>query len=488
MCIKSDWGLTTVTAPTAMDVKAFSDPPPVLIPHNYKLEQLGYLETEFEARGQAQSYCAVGERSRDGQLTTALADSAPFTTRLLVRRPMSPADFSGSVVVEWLNVSSGIDASPDWDYLHRHIIRRGDAWVGVSAQRAGIDGGGLAEGIHLKLFNSERYGHLSHPGDAFSFDMFTQVGQALRTGESPLLGDLAANRLLAVGESQSASFLATYVNGVDPLIRVFDGFFLHGRPAVRAEFDGAFGPRVENEQSNAMAHFPEQIRADARVPVLLLSSETDVTALRNAAIQQADSENVRVWELPGAAHADTYLLVASRADGGQLEPVELARMLEPITELVIMTVDKPINSAPHQHYVAQAALEHLDRWAGGGEPPPIAPRLELGDDGITCQRDDLGNARGGIRNPWVDAPIRILSGEGQEGEGFAYLFGVTAPLEPGAISRLYPGGRDDYAAAFTSALDQTIAAGFILEADRDEILAVAAATFDLARAPDTDVN
>ena len=137
----------------------------------------------------------------------------------------------------------------------------------------------------------------------------------------------------AVGESQSAGFLATYVNGVDLLARVFDGFFLHGRPGVRAEFNGTFGPRVLDEQHDAMTDCPEQVRADARVPVLLLSSETDVAVLRNGAIEQPDSDHVRVWELAGAAHADTYLVVASRSDGGQLPPEEFARMLEPVSEL-----------------------------------------------------------------------------------------------------------------------------------------------------------
>ncbi|MCQ3810720.1 MAG: hypothetical protein KTV68_09225 [Acidimicrobiia bacterium] len=470
-----------MTTPTSVAIEELPGTPPALIPRNYGLDELGYLEAEFEARGQAQSYRAIGELPRSGQITAEPNESAPFITRLLVRRPAAAVDFSGTVVVEWLNVSAGIDGSPDWDYMHRHIIRRGDAWVGVSAQRAGIDGGGLAEGLHLKLYKPQRYGHLSHPGDAFSYDIFTQVAKALRQGGSPLIGDLNPQRLLAVGESQSAAFLATYVNAIDPLVQTFDGYFLHGRPGVRTELNGTFGPRVLNERYDAMAHCPEQIRADARVPVLLLSSETDVTVLRNEAIEQPDSENIRVWELPGAAHADTYLLVASRADGGQLEPSELARMLEPITDLVIMTVDRPINSAPHQHYVAQAALEHLDRWAGGGEPPPIAPRLQLGDDGITCERDDLGNARGGIRNPWVDTPLRMLSGEGQEGDGFAFLFGTTAPLETGTIDRLYPGGGDDYLAAFTESLDQTIAGGYILAIDRSEILAIAAETFELAR-------
>ena len=451
----------------------------MLIPRNFDLEQLGYLEAEFEARGQAQSYRAVGEQPRNGQIAAEPDESAPFITRLLVRRPAAEADFSGTVVVEWLNVSGGIDASPHWDFLHRHIIRRGDAWVGVSAQKAGIDGGGITEGIHLKLYKPQRYGHLSHPGDAFSHDIFTLVGQALRQGGSPLLGDLVSKRLLAAGESQSAAFLSTYINAIDPLAQTFDGFFLLGRPGVRTELSGIFGPRVLDDRYDVMTHCPEQIRADVRVPVLLLSSETDVTVLRNAAIEQPDSANVRVWELPGASHADTYLLVASRDDGGQLEPSEMARMLEPITELVITTTDNPINSAPHQHYAAQAALEHLDRWSGGGGPPPTAPRLALGEGGRALRRDEFGNALGGIRNPWVDVPLRVLSGEGQQGEGLAYLFGTTFPLEPGAISRLYPGGRDDYVSAFTAALDQTIAAGFILEVDREEILAVAAETYNL---------
>lgn len=468
-----------MTTPTSIAIEELPGTPPVLIPRNFDLEQLGYLEAEFEARGQAQSYRAIGEQPRNGQIAAEPDDSAPFITRLLVRRPAAAADFSGTVVVEWLNVSGGIDASPHWDFLHRHIIRRGDAWVGVSAQRAGIDGGGITDGIHLKLYKPQRYGHLSHPGDAFSYDIFTQVGQALRQGGSPLLGDLVPERLLAAGESQSAAFLATYVNAIDPLVETFDGFFLLGRPGVRTELSGTFGPRVLDDRYDVMAHCPEQIRADVRVPVLLLSSETDVTVLRNAAIEQPDSANVRVRELPGASHADTYLLVASRDDGGQLEPSEMALMLEPITDLVIMTVDKPINSAPHQHYVAQAAVKHLDRWSGGGEPPPAAPRLALSEGGIACQRDNLGNALGGIRNPWVDVPLRMLSGEGQEGEGFAFLFGTTAPLEPGTIARLYPGGRDDYLVAFTASLDQAITAGFILAVDREEIIAVAAKTYDL---------
>ena len=77
-------------------------------------------------------------------------------------------------------MSAGIDAAPDWGFFHRHLAAQGHAWVGVSAQKVGIDGGGFVESIHLKLLAPERYGELEHPGDAWSFDIFTQVGALLR--------------------------------------------------------------------------------------------------------------------------------------------------------------------------------------------------------------------------------------------------------------------------------------------------------------------
>ena len=75
------------------------------------------------------------------------------------------------------------------------------------------------------------------------------------------------------------------------------------------------------------------------------------------------------------------------------------------------------------------------------------------------------------------SPTATLSGLGQTGEVFAILFGTTTPFDASTLTALYPGGRDDYLARFTDALDETIAAGFVLADDRDEILAVAAASY-----------
>ena len=46
------------------------------------------------------------------------------------------------------------------------------------------------------------------------------------------------------------------------------------------------------------------------------------------------------------------------------------------------------------------------------------------------------------------------------------------------LSKLYPGGSADYLERFTEALDRAISSGFIVSADRSEILLLAAATFE----------
>ena len=184
---------------------------------DYDLATLGYEETEYAVSGTAQSYELKGERGADGEWDVKPGAEAPFRTRIVVRRPSDPERFSGTVVVEWHNVSAGIDAAPDWGFFHRQLAAQGHAWVGVSAQKVGIDGGGFVQSIHLKLLAPERYAALEHPGDAWSFDMFTQVARLLRlpADQNPLAG-LTAEHVLAAGESQSAACLVTYINAVDP--------------------------------------------------------------------------------------------------------------------------------------------------------------------------------------------------------------------------------------------------------------------------------
>jgi hypothetical protein len=454
------------------------------IMRDYPLANLGYQETEFEVDGVATSYVLHGERGEDGRWDVEPDAEAPFLTRFVVRRPVDPDRFSGTVVVEWHNVSAGLDAAPDWGFFHRHLAAQGHGWVGVSAQKVGIDGGGFVESIHLKLLAPERYGQLEHPGDAWSFDIFTQVAALLsEPGDENPLGGLVPDNLIAAGESQSAACLVTYINAIDSHSQLFDGFFVHGRPGVGVSIDGVFIPRSVGQGIEAtrlaISAKGERIRQDARVPVLVLQSETDVILLGGGLAEQPDSENIRVWEMAGAAHADTYTISGGRHDDGTLDAERFAELLRPTRNLMIGNTDSPINSGPQQHYVSQAALAHLVGWATGGEPPPRAARLDVDGGGAGFCLDKHGLATGGIRTPWVEVPAALMSGLGQSGETFAMLFGRTEVFDEAALSKLYPGGKAEYLKQFGTSLEATIAAGFILEADREEILAVAAASYPL---------
>jgi hypothetical protein len=102
------------------------------------LPRVGYVQREYAATGTAGSYRVAGSLTGDGRWSFVRDASAPYRTRVLVRAPAKAAAFSGTVVVEWLNVSGGVDANPDWVSLHEEIVRAGDAWIGVSAQRIGV--------------------------------------------------------------------------------------------------------------------------------------------------------------------------------------------------------------------------------------------------------------------------------------------------------------------------------------------------------------
>ncbi len=151
----------------------------------------GYVEEEYVAAGRATSYLPVGELTGDGMWTFRPGTQTRYRTRVLVRRPADPADASGVVLVEWLNVSGGLDADPEYQTLREEVVRRGDTWVGVSAQQIGVEGGPVAVtvdvpgaedfvGKGLKAIDPDRYGSLRHPGDAYAYDMYTQVARAVR--------------------------------------------------------------------------------------------------------------------------------------------------------------------------------------------------------------------------------------------------------------------------------------------------------------------
>lgn len=437
----------------------------------------GYVVEERFLSGTATRYDSRGALGPDGRWNLCRSDKADFTTRMVIVRPEDESAFNGTVVVEWFNVSGGTDAAPDWTYLHREIVRSGYAYVGVSAQKAGLDGGATAvPGVRpVKLADPERYGALRHPGDAFAFDIFAHAGRAIRRNPD-LLPGLDVQRVIAIGESQSAGFLTTYINGIDPLERLFDGFLVHSRFAGAVPLDGNY-VAGGGAQPAGVATMAVRIREDVAVPVLTVITETDLMAPGRGYLgaRQDDALLVRTWELAGTAHADSYILRGAKLDHAETPIGMLAKLFEPSSDLFGHPLEKPMNAAPQHHYVMQAALAALDRWVRSEQAPASQPRLEtvVSQDGVVLRLDGNGNALGGVRSPWMDVPNARLSGLGQPMQGFAFLFGTTEPFSEGELRRLYPGGKADYLSRFAAALEDAIAAGVILAADREEILLLA---------------
>ena len=176
---------------------------PSLFSVAFDLGSVGYSVDEHFASGTATAYRASGPRETDGHWRVTPAATAEFTTRLVVYRPSDPARANGTVIVEWLNVTGGLDIPAVWMPTHRHLLRDGYTWVGVSTQQVGIDGGGMMPGLGLRQTTPERYESLHHPGDGYAFDMFTQIGRALRRGVAralrPAGGACDRDRCVAVG-------------------------------------------------------------------------------------------------------------------------------------------------------------------------------------------------------------------------------------------------------------------------------------------------
>lgn len=452
------------------------DGAPSLFSVAFDLGPLGYTTDECFASGTATAYTRDGSWSPDGHWSVAPTTTAEFTTRIVVYRPIEPARGTGTLIVEWLNVTGGIDVPAVWLPTQRHLVRTGCTWVGVSTQLVGIDGGGIMPGLGLHQADPERYGALHHPGDAYAFDMFSQIGRAVRSMLTERHG-LAVERAIAVGASQSAIHLTTYANAIDPRDVVFDAYLLVGRAGAGAPIEGWDPDAIRWEATadpaarRARLSGADRIRDDVRVPVQVVQSETDVLGeLQYLRARQEDTDRFRLWEVAGAAHCDTYFLAASSLDSGTLPVDQLAELVGHPERAGIPT-ELPINSGPQMHYVLQRAVDALDQWTRTGTAPPSAERLEVvGDDLVV---DALGLARGGVRTPWVDCPTRIVSGLGQPGS-MTELFGITQPLSAAQLADRYPHGRDEYARGFRDATRAGVDAGFLLEADAPEIEALGA--------------
>jgi hypothetical protein len=401
------------------------------------LEGHGYIEQEFFVEGAANRY------TRPEMETAEVVDGGhPYKTRFIVRRPADAADFNGTVVVEWNNVTAGRDLDIDWLQVGEHLMRNGYVWIGLSAQRVGVD--------QMREWSPTRYGTLdvtvggTIEGDALSYDILTAVGELFRgaVGKA-LLGGFEIEHVFATGHSQSAGRLAVYLNNVHPLNPVFDAVIVHGG-----------GGRIRDDQP---------------VKIWKLMAETDM--VRRAGNRQPDSDTFRQWEVAGSSHVDVFY--------GQerAKAIAASQGLDPATgQMRDLVCDRPVYSRVPFRHVMHTAFDQMVRWVEDGTAPATAPSIAAAPSGseTVFARDEAGNALGGIRLAAHAVPTATNTGI-NTGSGFCRLYGSSQPFDAGTLAKLYP-THAVYVAAVKAAVKANVEAGYLLEYDAKATVAEAEAS------------
>lgn len=392
----------------------------------FDLSSLGYVEEEWFVEGEAATFRhrEGTSRSWDGRWDAEVDGSLPFRTRVLVRRPADPARWNGSACLLWNNVSHGFDLLVGES---AELYDGGFALVAVTTQAHGVHGypGGTTPG--LAIWDPERYGTLRIPGDEVAYDIYTQAARLARSGE---LG-FAARRVIGIGASQSAVYLATYLNAIQPLARALDacildiyfgnGSLLQPQPS---------GLRDPSQIAAAVTQMPpgaHRLRDDLGIPIFVLNSESESTL--HFPVRQPDGDAYRYWEVAGVAHSP-------RDRGTERLPSPWPRDLG-TNESRIGT--PPDANALRLDEVRSSVLRHLQRWLVDGIAPPIQPRIEFDaapDGSPVIRRDALGIALGGARLPDVEVPLARHSG--LAADGTLSLSGSTTPFVAARLRSLYP--------------------------------------------------
>jgi len=397
----------------------------------FSLDELGYEEAEYFVFGTARNL-----------ETGAIAD---YKTRILVTRPSSAERFNGTVLLDWTNVTAQFENAVDTITAHEMLLREGWAFVHVSAQAAGL----CCTPLTPKIWDPVRYRTLSHPGDDYAYDMFSQIAKAFRSpGAVDPMAGLGVERIIAAGQSQSASRLYGYVTEAQAEAGIIDGFLIHGGGSKTYETPPA-------------------------APVLHLLSDAEASPS-----EPNTTTNYRLWEVAGAAHSDFYIGYHQVVGQGPRFAAGLRRPASADEDLHVVAGN--YGEQPHplhlacvlaggsfpMRYPTMAALKLLDRWIADRAPPPNGPRFVFNGNGQA--KDGFGNALGGIRLPPIDVPVARYEST------ICELGGITIPFTEVQLRTLYP-THADYYAKMQAAAAATVSQGFMLPEDVPDLLGRACA-------------
>jgi Alpha/beta hydrolase domain len=454
----------------------------------------GYEESEYfvSARARLYEYTSTGIRVISPCPIPGGCANVPYTTRMLVKRPIDPRRFSGTVVIEPFNPSSGYDIANVWDRSWPYFVRHGDIFVGWTSRYAAISA--------LKQFEPGRYARLSwgqagEADDGITFDIAAQIGALFKLNRagSPTHG-LDVRHVFESGFSQDGAFTFTQAdvfNAVDRLPGggpVYDGYI----PG------GTLGPPDINfglTPAGSLSPDDRRNRMQARdVPVIQINTETEEATLAaqgGLTYRRPDSDagddRYRLWEVPGASHISNDLGLSATTE--ELDLAELQRIPPSEIPPTGCTHQQFVNGpwagvegtvSPNDYpfgFVADAAFADLAKWIDDGAPPPRTPRIETTSAGVVV-RDRFGNARGGLRTPFVDVPAARYSPSDTVAHhtnlaGLCILMGYNEPFNHTRLQSLY-GSHAGYVARVRRDSDKLVRRGFWLPSDAAQVVAQAA--------------
>lgn len=475
--------LPDITGPIAAtaDSYPFGAADHTLIPED--LKKHGYVEEEYFASGKANVY----DWPAPGPAVVRTAD-APYTTRVLIRRPANGKKFSGNVIVEMLNPSNLFDLNIGWGLSGRHFMDNGDVWVGITSKPVSV--------AALKQFNPQRYAALSWanplplddprncPASAITtiiagdssrntenglvWDIYSQVGAWLKSdaASNPLRKDAGfrVEKLYGFGYSQTGGYMYTYINAIHPLDIQRNGAPIYDAYVVAVAGGNFAGISAINQcATNPPLTDPRRHFSNVGVPIMQIMSQSDY--LFGIASRRPDSDapadRYRHYEMTGAGHAT---------------PQELYSAAKPADILAAGRNIPPMscNEGPRSRFPSSihfnALFRNLDLWVRKDIAPPRAERIEV--VGGQPVKDAFGNLAGGLRSPYVDVPTSTWNGS-STGASFCFIAGHEIPFDSARLSQLYP-THGDYVTKVGESARRLEAERFLTPYDSREIIREAA--------------
>lgn len=303
-------------------------------------------------------YAKFGYEAREYFVSGISAAGAPYRTRIVVRRPKDSAKFNGLILAESMHPSGN-----PWVFHFTQTYAMTSGVIGLEILTS--TPAGLAQA------NEARYKDLVVPNGAAN-DILAQVGALAKSDhrDNPLSG-LAVRKMILAGSSASAAVATNYLTNAHMAMRlegmkpIYDGFMPTSAPGQIPLLD---------------------------VPTMLVPTMRETYAGNGT--MQPDNDKLRVYEFAGMAHID------SRVAGGYYpDPCRY-----------------PISRYPMGAEMA-VALDKLLAWVDKGVAPPHADRFYVDfnpdnkpmldrEKGVLLALDEYGNVKGGIRNTYVDVPVK----------------------------------------------------------------------------------